>query len=154
MAQALAAAGVDIILVETFPHIGEALIAVEEAVATGVPTWVAFTAGPKADLLDVDAIHAGAADAAARGAEVLLVNCIPTAIVSQFLPALADHGKPFGAYGNAGSADDESGFKTSALSPSAYSAAALSWIEMGASIIGGCCGTQVAHIRAIADQLG
>ncbi|MCC6553059.1 MAG: homocysteine S-methyltransferase family protein, partial [Polyangiaceae bacterium] len=54
MARALAAAGVDLILCETFPHVGEALVAVEEAVATGVPAWVSLTAGPAADLLSPD----------------------------------------------------------------------------------------------------
>ena len=50
LAQALAAAGVDLLLCETFPHRGEAVAAVRAAVATGLPTWVAFTAGPGADL--------------------------------------------------------------------------------------------------------
>src|SRR6185436_19015238 len=67
MARALAAAGVDLILCETFPHVGEALVAVEEAVATGIPTWIALTAGPGADLLSPGEVARGAREAVARG---------------------------------------------------------------------------------------
>ncbi len=62
LAQALAGAGVDLLLCETFPHVGEALVALEEAVATGVEAWVSFTAGPGSDLLSPE--HIGLA---ARG---------------------------------------------------------------------------------------
>jgi homocysteine S-methyltransferase len=31
-----------------------------------------------------------------------------------------------------------------------YSAAAEGWIEIGARIVGGCCGTTPAHIAALA----
>src|SRR5690606_31364939 len=37
LARALAEAGVDLLLCETFPHIDEAVIATEEAAATGLP---------------------------------------------------------------------------------------------------------------------
>ncbi|MDQ3035401.1 MAG: homocysteine S-methyltransferase family protein, partial [Myxococcota bacterium] len=37
LARTLADAGVDLLLCETFPHVGEALVAVEEAARTGVP---------------------------------------------------------------------------------------------------------------------
>src|SRR5262245_13933060 len=77
LARALAGAGVDLLLCETFPHVGEALIAVEEAVQTGLPTWVAFTAGPDATLLTPREIEAGAREAVARGASAVLVNCTP-----------------------------------------------------------------------------
>ncbi len=49
MAEALHAASVNLILCETFPHPGEARVAVEEAVRTGLPVWAALTAGPDAD---------------------------------------------------------------------------------------------------------
>lgn len=153
MARALATAGADLLLVETFPHVGEALIAVEEALDTGVATWASFTAGPDADLLTVDEIRAGAERAVSLGAGAVLVNCIPTHRTTEFLAAVCDLGVPFGAYANAGRANDEVGFSSDPASCDGYLAAAREWVDAGASIVGGCCGTGVAQIRELAAEL-
>lgn len=152
MARALADADVDLMLVETFPHVGEALVAVEEAVETGKPTWVSFTAGPAADLLTVDEIRAGAERAVSIGAEAVLVNCVPTRRTEEFLRAIEGLGVPFGAYANAGRADPEVGFSADPASCAEYVAAARVWVDLGASIVGGCCGTGVAQIRDLARE--
>lgn len=153
VARALAAEDVDLLLVETFAHVDEAVVAAEEAIDTGRPTWVSFTAGPDADLLGLDAIRAGAERVVALGAEAVLVNCIPTHKVTEFLPAIHDLGVPFGAYGNAGQAHDESGFTTNPIRCDDYLAAAREWLAAGATILGGCCGTGLAHVRALHAQL-
>ena len=152
MARALAAAGCDLILCETFPHVGEGLVAVEEAVATGVPVWAAFTAGPSADLLTTDAIARAAIEAARRGAIAVLVNCVPATDTLRFVERLADAGVPFGAYANAGAPDERIGWRApeeDPAAPSRYAALAREWLRAGATIIGSCCGTGPAHIRAL-----
>ena len=58
MAEALARCGVDMLLVETFPHAGEAMIALRAALSTELPVWLSLTAGPDADLLSVDEVRA------------------------------------------------------------------------------------------------
>lgn len=150
LATKLADAGVDLLLVETFPHVGEALIAVEEAVATGLPTWVSFTAGPDGDLLTPGEVRAGARRAVAAGASAVLVNCLPVARVIDYLTAIRDAGVPFGAYANAGRAEDEQGFSAYPKDVEGYARAAASWLDAGAGIVGGCCGTGVDHVRALA----
>jgi methionine synthase I (cobalamin-dependent) len=40
------------------------------------------------------------------------------------------------------------------LSPHALAALAEPWIDGGARVIGGCCGTSPEHIRALADLVG
>ena len=58
MARALAEEGVDLLLVETFPHVGEALVAVEEAVAAGATKLIFVTGSSKRaieDHFDTDA---------------------------------------------------------------------------------------------------
>lgn len=152
LARELAAAGVDLLLCETFPHVGEALVAVEEAVATGLPTWVALTAGPSADLLTPSAIAEGAREAIARGAEAVLVSCTPAREMLRFLEALAPLGVPFGAYANAGSAAEGVGWGDP-RGPERYAAYARTWIEASATLVGGCCGTSPAHVAAIAAML-
>jgi S-methylmethionine-dependent homocysteine/selenocysteine methylase len=155
MAGCLADAGVDLLLVETFPHAGEALSALQEALETGLPTWFSLTAGPDADLMTPSEMRPVFAEAARLGAQALLVNCIPARAVLDFLPALQGQGLPWGAYANAGHVDEGMGWKSDSLAedPLAaerYTEFARSWIEQGASIVGGCCGTGPEHVRSLA----
>jgi len=155
LARLLAAAGVDILLCETFPHVGEALVAVEEAVATGVETWVSFTGGLRGELLSPEEVRAGAREAVARGAAAVLVNCIPATRTLPYVEALAGLGVPCGAYANAG--DPAWGLGWEAADPEAaaegYARLARTWVAAGATLVGGCCGTGAAHIRALAQLL-
>ena len=111
LARVLAQAGCDLLICETFPHLGEALAAVEQAVTTGLETWVAFTAGPEADLLTPGDVAAGARAAARLGAAAVLVNCVPATRTLPYVKALAGVGVPFGAYANAGAPDDAIGWR-------------------------------------------
>lgn len=152
-ARVLADAGCDLILCETFPHVGEALVAVEEAVATGLPTWASFTAGPAADLLEPRQIGPAAREAVRRGAEAVLVNCIPAARTLEFLRPLVGAGVPFGAYANAGSPDERIGWLSPEESDEAaerYAELARAWVAEGATLVGACCGTGPKHIAALA----
>lgn len=159
LAEALAAAGVDLLLCETFPHVGEALVAVEEAARTGLPTWVALTAGPEGTLLSPEAMAHGAREAVRRGATAVLVNCTRATETERFVAALASLGGlgglgavPFGAYANAGSAEDGIGWGAGEAGAQAYAAIAERWAALGATILGGCCGTGPAHLRALAHR--
>jgi len=155
MARRLAACAVDLLLCETFPHLGEALVAVEEAVATGVETWVSFTAGPSAELLTPEQMARGAREAVARGVRAVLVNCVPVHDTLRFLEAIAGCGVPVGAYANAGGQADGLGWD--ARTPSAaeaYAEAAATWVAAGATLVGGCCGTSPLHVAALARRFG
>lgn len=154
LAQALAAAGCDLLLCETFPHVEEALIAVEEAVATGVETWAAFTAGPTSDLLSPAQVLEGAARALHLGATTVLVNCTPASTTGEFVDALARLGAPFGAYANAGHPTEGLGWRPAPDGPERYAAYAQRWVDAGATIIGACCGTDDATVRALASRFG
>ncbi len=149
LAQALQKSGVDILLCETFPHIPEALSAVEAAVETGIETWVSFTAGPNGDLLQPDDIAKGAKAAISMGAGAVLVNCVPATQTARFLEPLQDLGVPFGAYANAGDPNEGLGWGPNEDGPKRYADHAERWIEMGATLIGSCCGTGPAHIQAL-----
>lgn len=156
LAVALAGAGCDLLLCETFAHAGEAVVAVEEAVATNRETWLALTAGPEADLLTPDQLAEGAKRAVDVGAAAVLVNCSPAVDTLPFVIALekARLAVPIGAYANAGSVDDRIGW-TSSPEPgaTAYAAIAKQWVDAGATIVGSCCGTGPQHIAAIVSQL-
>tara|TARA_R110002049_G_scaffold27321_2_gene94089 strand:+ start:198997 stop:199818 length:822 start_codon:yes stop_codon:yes gene_type:complete len=155
LAKVLADSGCDILLCETFPHAGEAAIAVEEAVRTGVETWLALTAGPSGDLLSAEQMSAAASVAIDCGATAVLVNCTPAQVTLPFVRRLADDhpGVPIGAYANAGDVDDQVGWASDpSLGADKYLAFARSWSEAGSVLIGGCCGTGPAHIAAVARK--
>ncbi len=150
LAEVLADAGCDLLLCETFPHVEEALAAVRAAVATGRETWLALTAGYRADLLSPEAMREGARRAADLGVAAVLVDCTPSAVTGRFVEAIAGAGIPFGAYANGGLANDEDGFTAAPDTPETYAAFARGWLDAGATIVGGCCGTTPAHLRAVA----
>ncbi|MFT5356386.1 MAG: S-methylmethionine-dependent homocysteine/selenocysteine methylase [Polyangiales bacterium] len=152
MAEALADE-CDLILCETFPSIEEAVLAARAAVATGRETWVALTAGPEEPLLSTDEMREGAKRLVDEGVSALLVSCSPAAQCRRYVEALAAVGLPAGVYANAGVADIESGFRSDPKSsPERYLRMAAEWADAGAVIIGGCCGTRPAHIKALNEN--
>jgi len=154
-ARALAAAGVDLLLLETFPHVGEALVAAEEAVATGLPTWFSLTPGPTADLLSPEEVCRGAALAVDLGVQAVLVNCLPAAQADRWLLPLIALGLPVpvGTYANAGHVCDGLGWGAGTDGARRYADLAAGWAAAGATLIGGCCGTGPATIAAMAARL-
>ncbi|MFT5686160.1 MAG: S-methylmethionine-dependent homocysteine/selenocysteine methylase [Myxococcota bacterium] len=156
LAEALVAAGCDLLLCETFPHIAEGLAAVEVAVqaasATGAEVWVSFTAGYRADLLTPDEIARGARFAVERGADAVLVNCIPARDTLRYVERLADLGVPFGAYANAGHPTDGLGWASTDQGPTRYADIAQTWVDAGATLIGSCCGTSAATTAELARR--
>lgn len=152
LATVLAHTGVDLLLVETFPHIPEALAALEGALQTGIETWLSFTAGPSGDLLSPDDVHRGAEAAARMGASAVLVNCIPPGDISRFLPAMQGLSVPFGVYANAGSPSEGIGWSDPADGPRRYADFAEVWVDAGATIIGSCCGTGPRHTAELSKR--
>lgn len=149
----LAGLGIDLFLVETFAHPAEAHVAVEEAVATGLPTWLALTAGPEEDLLTPARMRQAAHGAVQRGASAVLVNCVPASSTGGWLEAVAGLGVPIGAYANAGHPDEGLGWGKERRAAERYSALARGWIDRGATLLGSCCGTGPEHIRALRAEI-
>jgi S-methylmethionine-dependent homocysteine/selenocysteine methylase len=155
IAATLATAGCDVLLCETFADGAEAIVAVEEAMATGLPVWLSLTAGPFGDLLSPAELAQIAKDAAATGIERLLVNCIAATQIDAYVDAIGGFGVPIGVYANAGREDESLGWgATSPRAAEAYASLAERWKDAGASVIGGCCGTGPLHIQALTERFG
>jgi S-methylmethionine-dependent homocysteine/selenocysteine methylase len=144
-AAALLAPHVDLLLCETFPNTVEARETVEAAVATGRETWVSFTAGPDGLLLTPAQVGTAARECVTAGARAVLVNCIAAELTLPYVQELAGAGVPFGAYSNAAT------WGGVPVSAERYGALAAQWRAAGASIVGGCCGTTVEHLRSAAQ---
>jgi S-methylmethionine-dependent homocysteine/selenocysteine methylase len=78
------------------------------------------------------------------GARAVLVACTAAEHTLAYLERLVDLGVPCGAYANAG-------IPAEAMTPERYADLAAMWIRAGASIVGACCGTGPAHIRALSS---
>ncbi len=154
--------GVDFLLLESMNNAREARLACEAARATGLPVWVSFVVRENSRLLSGEPLAEAVAAVERAGAEVVCANCAPLEDISAALSVLGRSSKrPTGAFAHIGRYDPPSwkfGFYprfggTDAVPPEKYLEAARAWKDLGAQVIGGCCGTTPAHIRALRDEL-
>jgi S-methylmethionine-dependent homocysteine/selenocysteine methylase len=155
----LADAGVDLVLLETMNNLAEARAAARAAAERIPGRWmISFCTrpeGPPGVLLSGEPLGGILDDLG--GAFAVGVNCVAAAAtaaqVAYLRRALPDPCRVM-AYANVGHADDAGNWViTDALDPARYAEHARRWRDAGASIVGGCCGTTPATIRAVAAAL-
>ena len=160
IANTLADLGVDLIMLEMMSDPAYANSALEAAKATGLPVWMGYSCRKmkKAHAvswtvpnLDVPAMLEAIPPAKADAAGIMHTN---SSIMTPCIKALREcYSGPLMAYPDTGHFEMPSWVWTDAIDPKDFAAAALSWINEGAQIIGGCCGTSVAHIDALANTI-
>ena len=155
MAYNLLEAGVDLLLVETMNTVREAVAAARAAVATGLPSLVSVVCGSDARLLSGETLASAAKALTAIRPDAILVNCTPAPQLGRALSELrARTSLPIGAYGNVGDTDDgQNWVESDASDPELYSEYASHWKAVGATLIGGCCGTTPSHIASLRARL-
>jgi len=152
-------AGVDFILIETMNNLAEAGAAADAARRLAPGKWMISLCtrpqGPPGVLLSGEA----AAPLLERlhDAQAVGVNCVPAPAVEaqvRFLrQALPDDVRIL-AYANIGHADEAGNWViTDAVDPARFADYARRWVDAGATVVGGCCGTTPDTIRAIAGRL-
>jgi S-methylmethionine-dependent homocysteine/selenocysteine methylase len=159
---------VDLFLCETMSSGGEALAAASAATETGLPVWVSFTL----DDHDLGRLRSGETIGDAlellRGLPVegVLANCCAPESISAALPEIVRSGRAFtGGYANTFQPVpsewtlEGDGFLPTRddLDAQAYATHAWGWLEAGATVVGGCCGTGPEHIqrlRTLIDAVG
>ncbi len=152
MAGHLDESGVDGILVETQLTIREAIAATRAATETNLPTLVSFVCGIDGKLLSGESLTDAVTAVLPWKPSALLVNCVPADVVVGLLKEIHQSapGIPCGAYANTGRYDEATGWSdTVAVEANAYTELAHDWLDSGATIIGGCCGTTPEHIRRL-----
>ncbi|MEA3346248.1 MAG: homocysteine S-methyltransferase family protein [Chloroflexota bacterium] len=152
-AEALVEGGVDILLVETMSDLEEAKAAVEGALTTGKPavSTMAFDLQGRT-MMGVSAEQA-ARELSTTGVVALGANCgdgpeVIRAALEQMHPLLPD--SPLIARPNAGLPELVDGVPTWSSGPDDLAAYVPLYLELGARIIGSCCGSTPDHTRAIA----
>lgn len=150
--EAGAAAGADLVLIETVSDLLEAkaaLLAAKER--TDLPVFVTMTFGEDGrTFLGVDPV-AAAVTLTSLGADVIGVNC--SAGPRELRPVLQEFLRhthlPVMIQPNAGLPRLEDGETVYGVSPEEFAQWAALFLADGASILGGCCGTTPDHIRAL-----
>lgn len=158
-ARALAEAGVDLLLIETMNTVHEAEAALDAALETGLPVWISFVCRGGPSLFSgeplTDAVKM-VLDKAHPSIAVLMVNCCFPEEINRAMPVLAEAlgGTPlrFGAYANLEAPDARGVWqRRQALSTHVYLEHVRRWIGLGATVVGGCCGStpdDLALLRA------
>jgi len=150
MVRSLAAAGCDLLLLETMNTLREARAALVAGLETGLPVWVSFVVAPGAVLLSGEDLTAAAREMERLGAGAVLVNCAPIPVVAESFRVLRRAvNLPCGLYPNHGHSDPVHGWASDPLDPGVFERLARGWFEQGARIAGGCCGTSHLHVQAI-----
>jgi homocysteine S-methyltransferase len=152
LAETLAEAGVDLLLLEMMQETRHAPLALEAARGVGLPVWlgVSCRAGVGGTLVGfdfplvpleatLDALLHCAPDA------VAVMHSPPAAVAPALALLRARFGGTLGAYPELGD-----GSALAAVSPEELGSLAQEWLGAGARIVGGCCGATPEHIRALA----
>ena len=148
--------GADLILIETMSDSYEAkaaLLAAREN--SDLPVFVSCAFGSDGKLLTGADPAAAVALLEGMRADAIGINCsdAPAAMMPTLLACLACSSRPVLFMPNAGLPRVSEGKTVYDLSPSDFAAGMCAAAEAGASILGGCCGTTPAHIRAMTAAL-
>ncbi|MCI8327289.1 MAG: dihydropteroate synthase, partial [Lachnospiraceae bacterium] len=154
---AIEKAGVDLYVVETMMSLQEsraALLALKET--TEKPVLVSMTYNEDGrTLYGTDPVTAMVV-LQSLGADAVGLNC--STGPSSMVPLIKEMAKvaqvPILAKPNAGMPELEDGVTVYKMGPEEFAETAKSLVEAGASILGGCCGTTPAHIRALVNAVG
>jgi S-methylmethionine-dependent homocysteine/selenocysteine methylase len=154
-ARLLAEAGADFLMVETMPLVAEAEAAVVAAGETGLEVTVGFVLGGDGPLLSGEPLAEAIASVVHLGVTAVIVNCTPAPVITRALRELRDlTDLPIGGYANLGVAEATVGWSVDeSVGGDDYAGAAMEWIDLGARIVGGCCGTRPEHIAALRRRL-
>lgn len=151
----IASLGVDFIFIETMNCAREAVVALRHAKATSLPIFISFVINNTGDLLSGEPFEDLVKYLIHYAPEVVLLNCRPPALIESGLKKLrAIYNGALGVYANGvGHPANEFGWEFNdnhgTMTPELYVEYTRRWMTYNLKIIGGCCGTTPAHIRAI-----
>jgi len=142
--------GADLVLFETVNSIGEACVAAEVARELGLPCWVGFVPAKTGKLFTGETLGDAVEAMQKRGVEAVLLNCAPPDDITTGMKELAPRAKvATGAYAHIGRFNPPEWMFTDEYPPSRYQKECAGWKQMGARVLGGCCGTTPEHIAAL-----
>jgi len=151
-AEALAAAGVDLLMLESFHTLAEIELAIRAAKSVAdLPVVAQLNVGEDGRLADGVTAREAISALSAGSADVVGFNCGlgPREIYEVIRDLEGAATKPLCAQPNAGYPVELGGRTLYLTTPEYMATYAQHMIRAGVRMVGGCCGTTVAHIRAM-----
>ena len=149
---------VDLFLCESMTSINEAKMALTALQSMNKPIWVSFILDDQdpTQLLSGESVGTISAELESFSINALLFNCCHATSITTAIPLLNFNGV-IGGYANAFKQlpknwDHSKGKLRESdemMTPKSYVTHTLEWQQLGASIIGGCCGIGIEHIQAL-----
>ena len=154
---AVAKGAPDLLLLETFGSVDEALLALSAAkrVAPSIPVAVSLSVVEDGKTPGGDPLLPALLKLRAAGADAVGVNCAvgPHAVYDALAPIVADIDGPLFVMPNAGypqRLDDRAVYESA---PEYFRRYARDFVAIGATVVGGCCGTTPDHICAMRPEV-
>ena len=144
--------GADVIWIETMNTARETVAVLEAAKAVGMETVVSFVCTPNGDLFDGDPIEDVVGIVLPYGPLAILTNCSAPATIGESLARIMTATNlPCGAYANGDGEPhpDQGWIFHNEHFPESYGEFAREWLDAGALIVGGCCGTTPEYIKGL-----
>ena len=158
---------VDLFICETMSSAAEGLAAATAAATTGRPVWVSWSLHEDASgrLRSGETITQAAQALAHLPVSGYMVNCCMPESITAAMAELVALGKPAGGYANTfvpvppdwmldGDKDSDGLIPLrDDLGPEPYARHVERWLDAGARLIGGCCGTSPDHIAKLRELI-
>ena len=158
-AEVLAESGVDVIALEMMRDLEQTTYALEAAVGTRLPIWVGYSCKTTDEgtvvLWDGDHTLAEALEQIpTMGASLVsIMHTLSEDTPGALREVTSRWSGPLGAYPHYGEFVMPNWQLIDTVSPEAFAAEAEQWLELGAQLIGGCCGITPEHIRLLKERL-
>ena len=152
-AKGLIDGGVDLIVLETFSLVAELIQAIRavKELNRDIPVMAQVTINDDGNMLSGATLESFVKGIADTGVDALGLNCSvgPRAMLDALETLKTLTAMPLSVQPNAGLPQSIGGRNIYMTSPEYMAEYAKRFIQSGASIVGGCCGTNPEHIRAI-----
>ena len=161
LAELLAKGGVDLIALEMLEDTYHASMAMEAALEVELPIWLGISSrfGPDSKSLvafDCPDVPLSNLLQTLIPLGPLVVNIMHTEpnVVQTALEILKQYWEgPVGVYPELGDFSAPDWVFNNLMEPQQFADHALEWVQAGARLLGGCCGTTPAHIRMLKDKM-
>ena len=142
---------IDIFLIETMNNLEETEICINEALKFNKPIWVSFVIQNHNHILSGESMLDALSLLHKYDIESMLINCNPLNTTENTLKIISDNwDKRWGIYPNLGIGNPSpNGDIKKLYSDKVFLSTTEKAINLGASLIGGCCGSSPRHIRLL-----
>lgn len=153
-AEALLEGGADVILLETFPDLVELRLAYEAVKDLGAPVLAYKTFVEDGETLAEGLPERAAREISSWGADLTGANCTvgPQRMV-EIIEQMAAGAGPVAAFPNPGLPQLVDGHIRFSRDVDHFAEYGVKLAQAGARLVGGCCGTTPAHVKALAEAL-